>query len=89
MRYLIPERLAWHVDESGDMLRVFCLNLPDGQPRVLEGVAALIWAAAVDGEDVVASVAQATGEPRAGIEEQVLAYLDSLVEEDLLERCRQ
>lgn len=87
MSYRMPERMAWYLeDEPGTDLRVFLLPLPDGQPCVLEGVAALIWLVAADGEDAVTSVVEATGADRASVEGHVLAYLDTLVEGNLLDR---
>lgn len=80
MTYTVPPRLAWQVDEEQDELVVYLMRLPNGEPVALEGVAALIWVAALEGEDAVSIVAQATGEPRQGIESAVVNYLGELME---------
>ena len=60
--------VAW-VD-AGDFLAdddsIYALVLPDGDPLVLRGPAALGWEAALAGGDLVGDVAAASGRPRVG-----------------------
>ena len=88
MTYTVPPRLAWQVDEEQDELVVYLMRLPNGEPVALEGVAALIWVAAVEGEEAVSIVAQATGESREDIEPAVVDYLGELVEIGHLRRVQ-
>ncbi len=88
MKYSIPTRLG-HVirddrEDAGPV--IFLLLLPDGDPFVLRGSAALIWLAAADGEvDVAGAVARSVGSPRADVVDDVDNYLDELVTRGLLE----
>lgn len=84
--YSIPERVAHVVRHEGDTPQVFLMRLPGGSPVVLEGTGATIWLLAVDGaDDVAAAVADAVGERRETIADDVEAYLVKLVEIGLLE----
>lgn len=87
MTYRLPQRLAWVAPErqaDGPPL-VYLMLLPDGLPLRFEGTGALIWLLAADGEpDVVASVAEATGEPVETVGAATREYLEYLVREGLL-----
>ena len=78
MRYRVPPGLAWQVVEE-DELTIYLMPLPDGDPVALRGVGALIWVAAIEGEDAVATIVEATRQPREAIEATVLDYLGQLV----------
>lgn len=83
--YSIPARVAHVVRDEGEP-QVFLMRLPDGPPVVLEGTGATIWLLAVDGvDDVAAAVADAVGECRETVADDVEAYLVKLVEIGLLE----
>lgn len=85
MTYRIPRLLAWYIGEGDSGLDVFLMPLPNGDPVVLRGIAALIWVAATEEPDPVATIAEATRQAREEIETHVLAYLDELVLGGLLE----
>ena len=86
MTYTLPRNLAWHVleDRFSDELVIYLMRLPDGKPEVLQGMGALIWAAAMEQQDPVEVVIEATGEPREAVEESILAFVDQLLADDLL-----
>lgn len=86
MSFAVPAHVAWCVDEEQDDLAVYLMKLPHGDPVALKGVSALIWVAAVEGEDVVSVVAAATGEDRQRVEPECLQHLDDLAESGYLRR---
>ena len=89
MSYRIPRRLAWVVrPPAGDRqdAAAYLLVLPDGDPLVLTGTAALLWVLAGDREpDVPGALADLLGVPRDEVAETSLAYLRDLVDRGLLE----
>ena len=87
MRYLIPARLAYVVDDrTAESPDVYLMQLPDGEPLVLQGSGGAIWALAADGvDDVPAALADAVGRPVAEIVDDVNSFLGELVTRGLLE----
>ena len=87
MKYLIPPRLAYVVDDrTGQSPVVYLMQLPDGDPLVLQGSGGAIWALAADGvEGVPTALAAAVGSPVDEIRKQVTSFLDDLVTRGLLE----
>lgn len=89
MSYRVPARLAWIASEgrpgeSGPL--VYLLQLPDGEPQVLHGSAALIWIVAAEGDaDVPCGVAELTGAPVDEVRDPTEDYLRRLVTDGLLE----
>lgn len=86
MTYRVPRRLARVVDDqsAGEPV-VYLMQLPDGDPLILQGSGGLIWALAADGEsDVPRAVARAVGVPVEEIVEEVGVFLADLVERGLL-----
>lgn len=82
MTLRIPSGLG--VDVVGDT--VYVAPLPDGPIAVLAGIAALIWSEA-DGrgrDEVVAALAEATGERVEAIGPTVQDFVDDLVARGLL-----
>lgn len=87
MTYQVPRRLAWNIPERGDddPLVVYLMPLPDGPPLVLRGIAGLIWALAIDGEqDVPAAVAELLDQPLEEVRPVTLEFLADLVARGLL-----
>ena len=86
MRYWVPENVAWvaGVETVPDDPRIYASVVPDGEPAVLEGFAALVWDVAASGEDVVPEVAALTGQPTDAVAEEVQRFLDDLVALGLL-----
>lgn len=88
MRYRIPARVGYVVHEptlEQPTATVYLLRLPDGQPLVLSGTAALIWVLAAEGEpNVPAALAELVGEALSTVESPTLSYLDNLVLQGLL-----
>lgn len=86
-RYGIPHEVA-HVipDDEPDLpARVFLMQLPDGQPVVLDDSAALIWLLAAEGEeDLVGAMADLVGQQGHEIAADVTTFLDELVSRGLL-----
>lgn len=88
MAYGIPSGLAWvadQVDENGAPA-LYLMHVPDGEPLVLTGIAAVIWLFAAQGDDVVAELAEVVGDPPPDLAETTAAYLDDLVSRGLLVR---
>lgn len=87
MRYRVPARLAYVVDDRGvESPVVYLMQLPDGEPLVLQGSGGVIWALAADGtDDVPAALAAAVGCPMEEIVDDVSSFLDELVIRGLLE----
>ena len=90
MSYRVPARVGHVVREaaSGDQSdSVYLMRLPDGEPLLLEGTAALIWLLAADGDDnveqTVASVLLDAPADTVGITRD---YLSQLVAQGLLEK---
>lgn len=82
MTLRIPSGLG--VDVVADT--VYVAPLPDGPIAVLEGIAALIWSEA-DGrgrDEIVAALAEATGEQAEAIGQTVQDFVDDLVARGLL-----
>lgn len=85
MSYRVPPTIAWHVAEDESELVVYLMPLPDGDPVALQSVGALVWIAAHEGQDVLATVAEATGEEPEAIRRTIENYLEYLVRTRLLE----
>ena len=87
MKYLVPPRLAFVVDDrTGQSPVVYLMQLPDGDPLVLQGSGGVIWALAADGvDDVPATLATALGCRVEEIRTHVTSFLDDLVSRGLLE----
>ena len=87
MKYLVPPRLGYVVDDRTKKSPVvYLMELPDGDPLVLQGSGGVIWALAADGvADVPAALATAVGRPVGEICEQVSNFLDDLVRRGLLQ----
>ena len=86
--YRIPARLAHVVpeDQPDSSTAVFLMQLPDGFPVRLQDSGAWIWLLAADGEDDVAgAVGELVGLPRGAVEDDVNAFLESLVQHRLLD----
>lgn len=90
MRYAVPHRLAWVFDDVGGSrpIRLVLMHLPNGDPVMLEGAAALIWILAIGGEDEGDGVASALAElihrPPEEILEEAARFLSDLVARQLL-----
>ena len=86
MKYRIPPRLAYVVDDrTGQSPVVYLMQLPDGDPLVLQGSGGVIWALAADGvDDVPTALAAAVGSPVDEIRKQVTSFLADLVTRGLL-----
>lgn len=87
MRYRVPPRLAYVVDDQvAESPVVYLMQLPDGAPLVLQGSGGAIWALAADGvDDVPATLATALGCRVEEISADVRSFLDDLVSRRLLE----
>ena len=75
----VPESTGW-VRAAGT---VYAAHLPDGPPLVLAGPGALVWDAVAAGgclEDVVARVAETTGESVAAVRPGVESFVAGLAE---------
>ena len=77
MRYQVPHRLAWVVQDGDGQAqpRLVLMKLPNGEPLLLEGSAALIWLLAGDTEDVPRALAELVGRPVAEIADDTDAFL--------------
>lgn len=88
MTFEAPEGLAWL--HARDFVEwddgLYLMRLPDGDPVVLRDTAAQIWMAAAAGEDVVATMAEITGEDPEAIRDEVEAFVAALREFGLLKR---
>ena len=89
MRYRVPPRLAYVVDDQvAESPVVYLMQLPDGAPLVLQGSGGAIWALAADGvDDVPATLAAAVDSPIEQIQDDVDGFLAELVARGLLERA--
>lgn len=89
MRYRVPPRLAYVVDDQvAESPVVYLMQLPDGAPLVLQGSGGAIWALAADGvDDVPATLAAAVDNPIEQIRDDVDGFLAELVARGLLERA--
>lgn len=83
---MVTLRPPSHVGVEVHAETVYVAPLPDGPILVLEGVAALIWRAAVsmDREDAIAEVAARTDSEVALIRHDVDAFLDDMVARGLV-----
>lgn len=85
MIYRRPPRAAFVFSED-DPVELHVKVLPDGEVHVMAGPAALIWMYATEGHsDIPARVAREIGIAPAMIIEDVAAFLDRLVDLELLE----
>lgn len=84
--FAVPARLAYEIPDDEQELRVFLRHLPGGPNLVLEGSGALIWYLATQDGDVPGQVADLTGQDVDDIRGDVLAFLDTLVSQNLLAR---
>ena len=80
--YRVPPRVAWC--DSTDALVVYVMQVPDGEPLVLHGTAALIYLVALETSDVVDTVAEIVGEAPEVISADVERSLDTFVRQGLL-----
>ena len=87
MKYLVPPRLGYVVDDRTKKSPVvYLMELPDGDPLVLQGSGGVIWALAADGvDDVPATLATALGCRVGESRTHVTSFLDDLVSRGLLE----
>lgn len=81
-RLAVPENVGVDVVDGV----VYVAPLPDGPISVLDGIAALIWDAAleVDREVLAEAIAAATATPVAQVEGSVIEFVDDLVRRGLL-----
>jgi hypothetical protein len=82
-------RVAWLDLADRGQDAVYASALPDGPPVVLSGTAALIFLVAARGgslDDVVAGVAEESGQPVAEIRDDVVRFVDKLVDLRLVAR---
>lgn len=88
MSYRVPREVAHVVldDDVGDTPPVvFLMKLPDGEPVVLAGSAAVIWSYAAQGAvDVCSAVAKIVSQPVEEVRPATLLFLSQLVAEGLL-----
>ncbi|WP_435199863.1 PqqD family peptide modification chaperone [Janibacter sp. GS2] len=83
--YRIPTGIAW-LENSTDPSEVFVAMLPRGPVQVLQGTAALIWSAAIDGEAVTLPerVAAAAELPVDEVRVEVERFISELMAAGLL-----
>ena len=82
-------RVAWLDLADRGQDTVYASALPDGPPVVLSGTAALIFLVAARGgslDEVVAGVADESGQPVEEIRDDVVRFVDELVDFRLLTR---
>lgn len=89
MTYLPCRRVA-HVEVSVPEPAAYVARVPDGQPVVLHGPAALIWQAVIqepspDAAAVLRRVSARAGVPAGEIQDDVDSFLARLVEDGYLE----
>lgn len=88
MTYAAAPDVAWTVDESAVAPpSVLLARMPDGEPVVLPASAAQIWLVALeslDAGEVVARMADLTGEDAETLDAPVRDLLDDLVGRGLL-----
>lgn len=86
MKYAVPNDVAWVTDEydQDEIPAVYLMVLPDGEPLVLTGTAALIWILAAEGEDVAPALRAVITDPPPDLEETTTRYLADLVARHLL-----
>jgi hypothetical protein len=73
-------------DDSTGTQRVYVTALPDGPLSILEGTSALIWRAAQEHDELVASVAQLARANPESIRADVEQFVETLVAQGFLER---
>ncbi|GGF51591.1 hypothetical protein GCM10011519_26990 [Marmoricola endophyticus] len=88
MTYAAAPDVAWTVDESTEAPQsVLLARMPGGEPVVLPASAAQIWLVALESRDageVVARMADLTGEDAETLDAPVRDLLDDLVGRGLL-----
>lgn len=84
MRYRIPPRVAYVVEEGEAGPEVFLMRLPDGVPVHLAGTSAVIWLLAAEGSDVVESLTALVAAPPPDLPQATAAFLGELVVNGLL-----
>jgi hypothetical protein len=80
----VGRRCGW-VEQGGT---VYVARLPEGPPLVLDGSGAVVWTALLDGgtlDDVVARVAEATGESAPVVAAGVEGFVEGLLAAGVLE----
>jgi hypothetical protein len=85
----LADRVAWLDLADRGQDAVFASALPDGPPVVLHATAALIFLVAASGgtlDEVVAGVAEQSGQPVDDIRDDVVGFVDELVTRGLLTR---
>lgn len=88
MSYRVPHDLAWTLEAGdSDLATLYLARLPSGPISVLDGTAALIWLAAVEGpsETVLDRVAEEAGQPVTAVRDEVEGFLADLIETGLLD----
>lgn len=90
MSYHLPHNVAY-VEDPNQPDTVYVAKVPDGEPLILRGPAAVIWQAALDvshpdgSDDVVALVAQWAEADEEELRSDIEAFLAQLLDSQLLE----
>lgn len=86
MTYEIPASVAWVA--GGDFIdwdhNVYAMVLPDGEPVILEGTAAMAWLVIADGQPVVETMAELTATPPERVASDLSGFLADLADRGLL-----
>jgi len=85
----LADRVAWLDRAERGEDAVYVSTLPDGPPMVLHTTAALIFLAAAGGgtlDEVVARVAEESGQPGQEIRDDVVGFVEELVQLGLVVR---
>jgi uncharacterized protein YbjT (DUF2867 family) len=85
----LANRVAWLDLADRGQDAVYASHLPDGPPMVLRGTAGLIFVVAAAGgtvDEVVAEVAETSGQPVEAIRDDVARFVEELVLLGLLTR---
>lgn len=89
VKYRKPASIAYvlYMESADEAPTVFLYRIPDGPLLALEGTGSLLWMLAVEGEhDIVAGAAGLTSADATDIEADVLAFLDVLTRQGLIEQ---
>lgn len=84
MKYQVHPDVAWVGDEEW---QVHAMRLPDGDPIVLEGPAAMIFLDVVEGHDPVAEALGRWPEDASAVEAGTASFLEDLVQAGVLLRA--
>ena len=87
MIYVVPARVSWVLMENSDRSDpdLYLMRVPDGEPVLLSGTAALIWVLAAEGEDALGGLADMVDLSVDDIAEGTVAFLTVLVARGLLD----